>query len=129
VAGRCRRQAPRPGHLVLGHGRPGPPVAARDRRTGRQGEKRGRGRVPVKRNRFIKFTGTNKSVNRELEDKARGLARLKGYVTNIDDPTPGFVIDAYHRLFHIEKSFPMSQQDLQARPIHHHTNASRSRPT
>jgi Transposase DDE domain len=36
------------------------------------------GRAPVKRNRFIKLTGATKSVNRELEAKARGLAGLKG---------------------------------------------------
>jgi transposase len=63
-------------------------------------------------------------VNRELEAKARGLAGLKGYVTNIDNPTPEFVIDAYHRLFHIEKSFRMSKHDLKARPIYHHTRES-----
>jgi Transposase DDE domain len=82
------------------------------------------GKVPVKRNRFIKLTGTTKAVNRELEAKARGLAGLKGYLTNIDNPTPAFVIDAYHRLFHIEKSFRMSKHDLKARPIYHHTRES-----
>jgi hypothetical protein len=34
------------------------------------------------------------------------------------------VIDAYHRLFHIEKSFRMSKHDLQARPIYHHKRES-----
>jgi hypothetical protein len=82
------------------------------------------GKAPVKRNRFIKLTGTTKSVNRELEAKARGLAGLKGYVTNISDPTPEFVIDAYHRLFHIEQSFRMSKHDLKARPIYHHKRES-----
>jgi hypothetical protein len=82
------------------------------------------GKVPVKRNRFIKLTGASKSVNRELEAKARGLAGLKGYVTNIADPTPEFVIDAYHRLFHIEKAFRMSKHDLKARPIYHHKRDS-----
>jgi hypothetical protein len=37
--------------------------------------------VAVKRNRLIKLTGANKSVNRDLETKARGLAGLKGYTT------------------------------------------------
>jgi transposase len=87
-------------------------------------EKAVAGKVPVKRNRFIKLTGASKSVNRELEAKARGLAGLKGYVTNIDNPTPAFVIDAYHRLFQIEKSFRMSKHDLKARPIYHHTRES-----
>ena len=37
------------------------------------------GHAPVKRNRFIKLTGVTKSVNRDMEAKARGLAGLKGY--------------------------------------------------
>jgi transposase len=69
-------------------------------------------------------------VNRALEAKARDLAGLKGYVTNLQacpDGTPvtaEFVINAYHRLFQIEKSFRMSKHDLQARPIYHHKRES-----
>jgi Transposase DDE domain len=37
------------------------------------------GQVPVKRNRFIRLTGGTRTVNRELEAKARALAGLKGY--------------------------------------------------
>ena len=32
------------------------------------------GKVPVKRNRFIQLSGGTRSVNRELEEKARALA-------------------------------------------------------
>jgi hypothetical protein len=49
------------------------------------------GLAPVKRNRFITLDGTVKSVNRDLEAKARTLARIKGYVTNLaacPDGTP-----------------------------------------
>ena len=67
-------------------------------------EKAVAGKVAVKRNRFIKLTGATKSVNRQLEAKARALAGLKGYVTNLD-ATAEFIIDAYHRLFQIEKAF------------------------
>jgi len=81
------------------------------------------GKVPVKRNRFIKLDGATKSVNRHLEAKARALAGIKGYTTNLDT-TAEFVIDAYHRLFQIEKSFRMSKHDLQARPIYHHKRES-----
>jgi transposase len=77
----------------------------------------------VKRNRFIKLTGATKSVNRQPEAKARALAGIKGYVTNLD-ATAEFVIGAYHRLFQIEKSFRMSKHDLQARPIYHHKRES-----
>jgi Transposase DDE domain len=39
------------------------------------------GKVPVKRNRFLQLSGGTRSVNRELEEKARSLAGLKGYVS------------------------------------------------
>ena len=37
------------------------------------------GKAPVKRNRFIRLDGADKSVNRTLEAKARALAGWKGY--------------------------------------------------
>jgi hypothetical protein len=82
------------------------------------------GKAAVKRNRFIKLTRTTKSVNRDLETKARGRAGLKGYTTNIENPTADFVIGAYHQLWRIEKSFRMSKHDPQARPIYHHKRES-----
>jgi hypothetical protein len=82
------------------------------------------GKVPVKRNRFIKLVGADKSVNRTLEAKARALAGWKGYITNLPDTTAEFVIGAYHRLFQIEASFRMSKHDLAARPIYHHKRES-----
>jgi hypothetical protein len=82
------------------------------------------GKVPVKRNRFITLTGGDKSVNRELERKARALAGWKSYITNITNPTPELVIGAYHQLWRIEKSFRISKHDLQARPIYHHKRES-----
>jgi Transposase DDE domain len=83
------------------------------------------GLAPVKRNRFIALDGAVKSVNRELEAKARTLAGIKGYVTNLaacPDGTPvtaDFVIGSYHQLWNIEKSFRMAKSDLQARPVYH----------
>jgi hypothetical protein len=83
------------------------------------------GQAPVKRNRFIQLDGAVKSVNRELEGKARTLAGIKGYKTNLaatpdgEPVTADFVIGSYHRLFEIEKSFRMSKSDLQARPVYH----------
>jgi hypothetical protein len=75
--------------------------------------------VPVKRNRFIKLVGADKSVNRTLETKVRALAGWKGYITNVPDASAEFVIGAYHRLYEIERSFRMSKHDLAARPIYH----------
>jgi transposase len=87
-------------------------------------EKAVAGQTPVKRNRFIQLTGGSRSVNRSLEAKARALAGLKGYVTNLEAPTAEFVIAAYHQLWQIEKSFRMSKSDLRARPIYHHKRDS-----
>lgn len=93
-------------------------------------EKAVAGKTTVKRNRYVQLSGGTRTVNRTLEAKARNLAGLKGYVTNLaacPDGTPitaEFVIDAYHRLFQIEKSFRMSKHDLQARPIYHHQRDS-----
>ena len=82
------------------------------------------GHAAVKRNRFLKLTGATKTVNRELEAKTRALAGWKGYTTNLTGPSADFVIDAYHQLWRIEKSFRMSKHDLQARPIYHHIRES-----
>jgi len=54
----------------------------------------------VKRNRFTALDGAVKSINRELEARARDLAGLKGYVTKRaacpdgTPVTPEFVIGA-----------------------------------
>jgi hypothetical protein len=96
----------------------------------RKAEQAVAGNAPVKRNRFIRLSGGTRTVNRELEEKARDLAGLKGYVTNLracpdgTPVTPEFVIGAYHQLFQIEKSFRMAKSDLQARPIYHRTRDS-----
>lgn len=76
------------------------------------------GKSSVKRNRFVKLTGAEKTVNRELEEKARSLAGIKGYVTNLVDEPAEFIISSYHRLLQVEKSFRMSKSDLRARPIY-----------
>jgi hypothetical protein len=73
--------------------------------------------VPVKRNRFIQLAGGARRVNRELEAKARALAGLKGYITNLRACPDGTPVTA-------EKSFWMSKHDLQAGPIYHHQRDS-----
>jgi hypothetical protein len=88
------------------------------------------GLAPVKRNRFIALDGAVKSINRELEEKARTLAGIKGYRTNLaatpdgERVTADFVIGSYHELWRIEKSFRMSKHDLKARPIYHRKRES-----
>ena len=87
-------------------------------------EKAVAGKIPVKRNRFVHLSGATRSINRDLEKRARTLAGWKGYVTNLPNPDPETVISAYHRLYNIEKSFRMSKSDLRARPIYHHLRQS-----
>src|SRR4051794_24059491 len=77
------------------------------------------GTTPVKRNRFVTLTGGNKQVNRTLEAKARALAGIKGYTTNLPDPDPEFVIGAYHRLWRVEKSFRMSKHEPPGPAVFH----------
>jgi hypothetical protein len=82
------------------------------------------GKDTIKRNRFIKISGVTKSINRELEAKARSLAGLKAYLTNMPDPTPATVIGAYQNLFKIEKTFRMAKSDLAVRPVFHRLRES-----
>jgi len=87
-------------------------------------EKAVAGQAAVKRNRFVQLTGATKSINQTLKAKARSLAGLKGYLTNLEAPTAEYVLTAYHQLWQIEKSFRMSKTDLRARPIYHHKRDS-----
>ena len=65
-----------------------------------------------------------RTVNRDLETKARTLAGWKRYITKILDPEPSWVIGAYHQLWRIEHAFRMSKHDLRARPVYHHKRES-----
>jgi len=47
-------------------------------------EKVAAGTRPLKRDRFVRLDGTQKSVDWALVERARQLAGLKGYVTNLD---------------------------------------------
>ena len=83
------------------------------------------GKRPVARDRFVKVTtdaeGKKAEVNWEVIDRARAAAGLKGYVTNLstDAMDGAAVVAAYHDLWHVEESFRMAKNDLQARPIFH----------
>ena len=91
-------------------------------------EKAIKGQTAIKRNRYVQLTGATKTINRALEAKTRGLAGLKGYITNLDAPTPEYVLGAYHQLWQIEKSFRMSKSDLRAGRSST-TKGNRSKPT
>ena len=126
---------------VMGAGKTGP-KAARDRRVVYQylsarrrrddrainamvdrAEKVADGSRPAKKDRFVRLgTGPDgHAVDWNLVARARQLAGLKGYVTNIDPGTMdgAAVIAAYHDLWNVEASFRMAKSDLRARPIFH----------
>jgi hypothetical protein len=80
------------------------------------------GKAPLARTRFLKVTGASKELDQATIDRARQLAGLKGYVTNLDAAAMdgAAVIAAYHQLWQVEASFRMTKSDLRARPVFHH---------
>src|SRR5450830_170984 len=85
-------------------------------------EKIAAGTTPMRKARFLKVTGATKELDQVTVDRARQLAGLKGYVTNlpVEQMTGQAVIDAYHDLWQVERSFRMTKSDLRARPVFHH---------
>ena len=89
-------------------------------------EKVAAGKRPLKKDRFVRIEATGTEVDWGLVDRARQLAGLKGYVTNLPTSTMDgeAVVAAYHDLWQVEKSFRMAKSDLRARPIFHHKRES-----
>lgn len=85
-------------------------------------EKIASGAAPMRKARFLKVTGASKELDQAVIDRAHQLAGLKGYVTNlpIEHMSGQAVIDAYHDLWQVERSFRMTKSDLRARPVFHH---------
>ena len=85
-------------------------------------EKIADGRAPLKKTRFLKVTDITTELDQVTIGRARQLAGLKGYVTNL--PTSRMdgaaVIAAYHDLWKVEQLFRMTKDDLRARPVFHH---------
>jgi hypothetical protein len=73
--------------------------------------------------RFVTTKNGTQSLDEASLARARRLAGLKGYVTNIPAALmpAGEVIKSYHDLWQVEASFRMSKTDLRARPIFHHS--------
>nr|WP_314902821.1 IS1634 family transposase [Actinomyces naeslundii] len=101
--------------------RPGTTTRWTPRRTGPgpsvAGEKRPKG------TRFVTVHQGDQVLDEASIARARRLAGLKGYVTNIPSRLmdAGEVVSSYHELWHVEASFRMSKHDLRARPVFHHT--------
>jgi len=72
--------------------------------------------------RFLKTTDATKELDQATVDRARQLAGLKGYITNLPPTTMdgAAVIAAHHDLWHVEQSFRLTKGDLRARAVFHH---------
>ena len=96
---------------------------ARDSRTLTAQENRARdvisGAKSARTPRFVKNAGGTPALDEKALARARKLAGLKGYVTNLPVSVmpPAEVISCYHDLWHVEQSFRMSKTDLAARPM------------
>ena len=101
--------------------------AARDAKTLTAQENRAKaviaGEKAARTPRFVTVKNRTTTLDEASLARARRLAGLKGYVTNIPVPVmpAGEVIASYHDLWHVEASFRMSKTDLRARPMFHHT--------
>jgi len=69
--------------------------------------------------RFVKNAGGAPALDEKALARARKLAGLKGYVTNLPASVmpAAEVISRYHDLWQVERSFRMSKTDLAARPM------------
>jgi hypothetical protein len=89
-------------------------------------EKVAAGTRALKKDRFVRLDSGDAEVDWGLVERARQLAGLKGYVTNLPESTMDgpAVVAAYHDLWQVEKSFRMAKSDLRARPMFHHEHDS-----
>lgn len=96
---------------------------ARDNKTLTAQENRARavvaGEKAARTPRFVTTTGDGHVLDEAALARARRLAGLRGYVTNIPaEVMPAAdVIASYRDLWHVEASFRMSKSDLRARPM------------
>jgi hypothetical protein len=77
----------------------------------------------LKKPKFLKLTQSKKELDEKLIKISRLKAGIKGYVTNLDYDAQT-IINEYHNLFNVEKSFRMTKNDLKVRPIFHQTRDS-----
>ena len=81
------------------------------------------GERAAKSTRFVKTHAGDRILDEASLARAQSLVGLKGYVTNLPSTVmpAAEVIAKYHDLWHVERSFRMSKNDLRARPMFHHT--------
>ena len=69
--------------------------------------------------RFVKTVGAHLVLDEATLTRARKIAGLKGYVSNMPATVmpAAEIIASYHDLWHVEASFRISKSDLSARPF------------
>lgn len=82
------------------------------------------GKTTAKKAKFLNVKNKATTLNQTLIEKAKALAGIKGYVTNLHDEPDSQIIAYYHQLFNVEASFRMCKSDLRTRPIFHHLRDS-----
>ncbi|CAN5507049.1 IS1634-like element ISMsm6 family transposase [soil metagenome] len=97
--------------------------AVRDNKTLNLQEAKARavvaGDKPARTPRFVTTRNGAQELDTPSLERARRLAGLKGYVSNIDAQLmpAAEIIASYHDLWRVEQSFRMSKSDLAARPM------------
>lgn len=77
----------------------------------------------IRKVKFLKsMDKTKTAINEELIEKTKLLLGIKGYYTNLEKETNETIINQYHNLWRVEKSFRMAKSDLQTRPVYHFRN-------
>lgn len=78
-----------------------------------------------RRTRFVlEETKATLKLNQELIEQDTLREGIKGYYTNLKSVSSKLIVERYHDLWHVEKSFRIAKSDLEARPIFHHKKES-----
>ena len=76
------------------------------------------GELNPKRYKFLTSQGGGFTLNQKLLERTKLLWGIKGYCTDLSLPDK-LIIDRYHDLWQVEKSFRMAKSDLLIRPVYH----------
>lgn len=76
------------------------------------------GELSPKRYKFLTSQKEGFSINHQLLERTKLLWGIKGYFTDLSLPNQ-LIIDRYHDLWQVEKSFRMAKSDLLMRPVYH----------
>lgn len=76
------------------------------------------GEIKPKKYKFLTTQKTGSALNQKLIDRTKMLWGIKGYLTDLSLPNQ-LIVDRYHDLWQVEKSFRLAKSDLLMRPIYH----------